>query len=119
MIDGQGCRLRQLKATGLTHQLFDRGYRTAVLAEPGLGLRALVGKRVQVKRRGQSPQVVPAVKKPDVLQVVVHVRDQVVEHQSPPQLPGVIDEVLALGTYHIDNFRVRVLVIALGLQQGP
>jgi len=102
---------RKLKADGLPREWFDGCDQAAVFIQPCLVLWMFVRKRVAVKRRRQSPEVVAAGEKPDVLQVIVYIRDQPVEHRWPPQLSGVAHKVLALGAHHIYKFGAGVLVI--------
>lgn len=94
---------RKLKADGLPREWFDGCDQAAVFIQPCLVLWMFVRKRVAVKRRRQSPEVVAAGEKPDVLQVIVYIRDQPVEHRWPPQLSGVAHKLLALGALRITS----------------
>jgi len=68
------------------HQHLHVGDGAVLLGQPGLGLAVLVRERVEVKGGRKAPHAVLDMQEAVVLQVVVHVGDQQVEHQAPPEL---------------------------------
>lgn len=83
---GQGGRQGKVGAVG--HQGGQRHDRPHVSGQPRFRLAVLVRKRVEVKGRRQPPLRVADMQNAEVLQVVVHVGDQEVEHDAAPQLTG-------------------------------
>ena len=100
-------------------QLLERRDRTGRLTQPRLQLPCLVGERVDVESRRQAPFPVTRVQKADVPQMVVHVGDQEINDQSPPQFAQINGRCGTDPSDRIGQLGVCAILIATALKRRP